>query len=71
MKWDCVERELLIVGTQLGALGKSFRVLASELAKEREHGNVRRYESGDVADLGNTKNKVGAPQGSLPGFWEE
>ncbi len=36
MKWDAVEREFMILSTQLAALARTFRVLAGELSRERE-----------------------------------
>ncbi len=36
MKWDEVEREFLILSTQLSRVSQSFRALARALQRERE-----------------------------------
>ena len=60
MKWDAVERELLVVGTQLASLGRSFVALSAELHKERQFGSLSITEE-SVSGETNKKKAGGAP----------
>ena len=62
MKWDAVEREMIVVGTQLRALGRSFQVLAAELAKEKDAANL----AGSEEAVTQMATKKGGRYGDLP-----
>ena len=44
MKWDAVEREMVILGTQMERLSSTFMCLAKALRDERMGGTVNLYE---------------------------
>ena len=64
MKWDAVERELVVVGAQLQALGRSFEVLALELHKERDaatHAGTEKTRVGRETNKGGPAAEPGLP----------
>ena len=66
MKWDTVERELHIVGSQLARLGDSFSMLAKVLRDEREVGTVNLYEGCDAPAGPEKTKKAGGPPAPSP-----
>ena len=67
MRWDTVEREFVILGSQLHKVATSFESLARELHRERKFGNRGGNES-DAAS-GESKNQNG-PEGQTDLGWE-
>ena len=65
MKWDAVEREFMIVSSQLRRLADSFQALASELHREREYVTDGLYER-HAQDESNTKKGPPVEPGDLP-----
>ena len=66
MRWDTVEREMLVLGTQLHRVADTFMMLAKVLRDERESGTVGIYENGDgPAVLEQTRSDVGR-RGPVP-----
>ncbi len=63
MKWDEVERELLITGVQLGRLGRSFQALAAALQLERNSGTRVVTRGVDAPDVADTQKKDGGLRG--------
>ena len=65
MKFDVVEREFYILGSDLARLSKSFQALAMALRQERE--SDRMHLSRRDAPDGESKNQPGPPEsGALP-----
>ncbi len=65
MKWDAVERELVIISRDFERLAKTFAVLALELHKEREAATPR-GERGDASPPPNEDKDCPADQPGLP-----
>ncbi len=65
MRWDAVERELVVIATQLERLGRTFACLASELHRERENGNRGVYEGREAGGDPTQSDRGGAPGPSL------
>ncbi len=66
MKWDAVEREMVILGTQLERVSSTFLVLANELRKEREVGTVGLYEGRESTEVGAKSKTDGAAEPPSP-----
>jgi len=60
MRWDAVERELVILSQCHIRTANAFRALADELRRERVSGTDNLYEGG--VSRGESKNKTG-PEG--------
>ncbi len=58
MKWDAVERELVILSQSHVRIANCYRALANELLRERVSGTDNLYERGVSAD--DSKNEKGA-----------
>jgi len=67
VKWDTVERELVILGNQLHKVATSFECLAGELHRERESASRDGNERDDPAVH---QNKVGPEGLTLPGVFD-
>ncbi len=65
MRWDAVERELVVIATQLERLGRTFACLARELHRERENGNRGVYGERERVDDPTQSDGGGAPGPSL------
>ena len=66
MRWDTVEREMLVLGTQLGRVADTFMMLAKVLRDERESGTVGIYENGDGPAVSEAVITDVAPQAPVP-----
>ncbi len=60
VKWDAVERELVILSQSHIRIANAYRALSNELHRERESGTTGLYEGSVSADA--PKNKEG-PEG--------
>jgi len=67
VKWDEVEREFFVIGSQLMRLSQSFQALAAALKRERQSGNPRGGDGHEPAETYEmSRGGDGSSEPSLP-----